>query len=150
MTSGPSVPPQLSDLFTTRSMAPSLAGAPASQASATTIRLEDGLADPALFPVQDLARAAEEVLTEQSDVALNYGPPYAQLLGLIVNHLQEQGITADTEHLMTSYGSSQILAVLPDVLIDPGDTVIIEGLSFLGAVQRFQRAGVQMRHQSTV
>ena len=41
---------------------------------------------------------------------------------------------------MLSYGSGEILALIPQVLVDPGDVVLIEGPSFMVAVRRFELA----------
>jgi 2-aminoadipate transaminase len=45
---------------------------------------------------------------------------------------------------MISYGSSQILALVPQILVDPGDVVIVEGPCFIGAVRSFQEAGAKI------
>ena len=103
-----------------------------------------GLVDPELFPQADLAAAAAAVLQEQTNASLNYGPPAAQLVEQIILRLQGQGISASSQQVLVSYGSSQILALLLDVFIEPGDVVIIEGPSFLGAVGKFAEAGARL------
>jgi DNA-binding transcriptional MocR family regulator len=103
-----------------------------------------GLADPALFPRADLLAATAAVLDEDAADALNYGPTYAGLREQIVGRLRAQGVEAEDENVLISYGSGQVLALLPQVFVDPGDTVIIEGPSFMGAVRNFAEGGARL------
>jgi 2-aminoadipate transaminase len=75
---------------------------------------------------------------------LNYGPTSPQLYEQLSQRLQTQGIRADRDRLLISYGSVQILGLLPDVFIEPGDVVLIEGPSYLGAVDKFCNAGARV------
>jgi len=45
---------------------------------------------------------------------------------------------------ITVNGSSQIIGLLPQVLCDPGDVIIVEGPTFLGAVETFHNFGVRI------
>lgn len=108
------------------------------------ISLAYGLADPAFFPHEELVHAAVETFGTDLDGALNYGPNYAGLISVVAERLRRQGITAVEEQIMLGYGSSQILGLLPQVLVDPGDTVIVEAPTFLGAVNRFRMAGATL------
>ncbi len=145
MTARKSAAKQLHDLYAgrARDVEPLQAG-PAHHGTPAAISIAYGLADPTLFPVQELADATADVLARWTDAALNYGPPSAALLEQLVARLRTQGIAATTEHVLLSYGSSQLLALLPEVLVDPGDVVLIEGPSFLGAVRRFELAGARI------
>ena len=103
-----------------------------------------GLADPALFPRADLLAATADVLERDAAAALNYGPSFAGLREQIVVRLRGQGIEAEDDNVLVSYGSGQILALLPQILVDPGDVVLIEGPSFMGAVRNFKDAGARL------
>ena len=110
-----------------------------------TISLAYGFADPEHFPVKELVEATAEILAEDVNGALNYGPTYPGLVKLVVDRMHARGVTsANTQNVLISYGSSQILALLPQILVDPGDTVIVEGPCFMGAVRSFQEAGAKI------
>ena len=109
-----------------------------------TVSFTYGLADPILFPHAHLAAASAAVLAEEAPLALNYGPPSAQLYEQIILRLQAKGITTDRDRLIIGYGSGQILGLLPDVFVEPGDVVIVEGPTFLGVVVRFVQAGARV------
>jgi 2-aminoadipate transaminase len=136
---------RLDDLFASRArdVNPPLYGA-STPSDVPLISLAYGLADPAMFPQEDLLDAAAQVLAADLDAALNYGPDAPELHDLIVARLQREGVTAEREQVLVGYGSSQILGLLPQVLIEPGDTMIVEAPTFLGAVARFQRSGARM------
>ncbi|MEM8534972.1 MAG: PLP-dependent aminotransferase family protein [Chloroflexota bacterium] len=116
----------------------------ARQGHSSLISFTFGFADPALFPREDLTAASAAVLATDADAALNYGMDFAELRHQIIARLHSQGVTADEENVLISYGSSQLLALLPRVFVDPGDVVIIEGPSFMGAVRSFADAGAHL------
>jgi 2-aminoadipate transaminase len=135
----------LNDLFATRAQdVPAPMYGPLQEGRATMISFAYGLADPALFPRADLVAATAAVLDEDAAAALNYGPSFAGLREQIVARLRSQGVEAENENVLVSYGSSQILALLPQVFVDPGDVVLVEGPTFLGAVRHFADAGARL------
>ncbi|ACL23966.1 aminotransferase-like domain-containing protein [Chloroflexus aggregans] len=136
---------RLTDLFTTRvrEIVPPLFGA-AGEPVRPLISLAYGLADPALFPRAELIAAATQVLAYEAAESLNYAMSYPGLTDQIVARLQAEGVDAQPEQVLVGYGSGQILALLPEIFVEPGDIVIIEGPSFLGAVKRFVQSGARL------
>jgi DNA-binding transcriptional MocR family regulator len=135
----------LADLFTpqARTFVQTGWGAPP-ESPIPLISVAFGLADPALFPREELVEAAAEVLSRDINAALNYGPSDPALRELIAERLRRENVAADPANVLVGYGSGQILGLLPRVLVEPGDTVIIEAPTFLGAVGQFQRAGASL------
>lgn len=133
----------IEDLFTSRARLVPVPPVGPIQGSTPLLSLAFGLADPMLFPCADLLAATSELLS--NDVAaLNYGPPYAKLTEQVVARLRARGIPAEPNNVLISYGSAQVLALLPQLFVEPGDVVLIEGPSFLGAVDRFGSAGARL------
>ncbi len=108
------------------------------------ISLSYGFAGPEMFPVEALTTAAAEVLSEDTDGALNYGQSYAGLVELVAARLRSQGTQTQFDNVLLTYGSSQVLALLPQILVDPGDVVIVEGPTFMGAVKNFLIGGAKL------
>ncbi len=135
---------RIDDLFADRAKqaSPSLYGP--MQGGPEQISFAFGLADPALFPRDELVAATAAVLEQDADGALNYGPSYAGLRQQITARMRSQGIEAEDDNIMIAYGSSQLLALLPQVFVDHGDVVLIEGPSFLGAVRHFADASARL------
>ena len=135
----------LDDLFAARARQSDTSfGWPSTPRREPLISFAYGLADPALFPRAELLAATADVLDHDADLALNYGPSFAGLRDQIVARLRAQGIEAEDTNVLVSYGSGQILALLPQVFVDPGDVVLIEGPSFMGAVRQFGAAGARL------
>lgn len=137
--------PRLDSLFAARAKTalPPIEGA-AQLGQTLLLSLAFGLADPELFPRVELAAATADVLSDDAPAALNYGQPFAGLTQQVLGRLRAQGVEAEPENILLSHGSSQILGLIPEVFVDKGDTVIIEGPSFMGAVRRFAMAGAQL------
>src|SRR5215212_9222778 len=98
----------LQDLFATRAQnSETQFGGPATPRSEPLISLAYGLADPALFPRAELLAATADVLEHDADLALNYGPAYAGLREQLVTRLRAQGVEAEDNNVLVSYGSGQ-------------------------------------------
>jgi 2-aminoadipate transaminase len=110
-------------------------------ASPDIISFAGGLPAPELFPVGDLARAAGEILAADGPASLQYGVTegHLPLRQWICRHLASvEGIEAAPEQVLVTSGSQQGLDLAAKVLIDPGDTVVVENPAYLGALQAFQ------------
>lgn len=109
-----------------------------------TISLAYGDADPAHFPVAALIDAMTHMMQSRVDETLNYAPPDADLLKLIHARMSRHNVNLPLSQYITVNGSSQIIGLLPQVLCDPGDVIIVEGPTFLGAVETFHNFGVRI------
>ena len=107
------------------------------------ISFAGGLPAPELFPVDKMLAATEAVMKENGRVALQYGPTdgYAPLRQHIVNRMKaKNGIDTDISHVLMTAGSQQGLDYVARLFCDPGDVVIMESPSYLGAVNAFKAA----------
>lgn len=112
------------------------------QENEDTISLAYGDADPALFPIDALIGAVDRMLTGNLDVSLNYAPAYAGLVTLVQERMARVAVPLARNQIMLANGSSQVLSLLPQIFCDPGDVIIVEGPSFLGAVETFVNCGL--------
>ncbi len=83
------------------------------------------------------------VLSEKSSAALQYGATegYTPLRQMIADKLTGMGATV--ENVMITTGSQQALDLVGKLLIDPGDRVLVEAPTYLGALQAFTVYGAQ-------
>ncbi len=102
--------------------------------------------DPALFPVEPFRRAMDSVLRRHGHRVLGYGPPagYPPLRAMIAAQLRLKGITVSEEEIVVTSGSQQGIDLVARVLLDPGDTVLVENPTYTGAVQVFHAYGAQL------
>lgn len=137
---------ELADLFTpqARELAPPLWAPPPPEGDIPIISLAYGLADPLVLPREELVEAAAQVVAGDVNAALNYAPNARALVKLVAERLRREGVAANEHQVLLAYGSTQILGLLPQVLISPGDTVLVEAPTFMGAVRQFGRAGARL------
>lgn len=120
-----------------------LSGA-AQQASVPLTSFSFGLADPTMFPREELVDVFAQVMASEGPAALNYGVTHKVLVEQIIERLARQGVQASPEQILVTYGSGQLLGLLPRVFVNPGDIVIIEGPTFMGSVRHFQEGGATL------
>jgi 2-aminoadipate transaminase len=103
------------------------------------ISFAGGLPAPEVFPVAEMTAAAERVLREHGSEALQYGPTegYRPLRELLARHMHRYGIQVSADHVMVTTGSQQALDLIGKLLINPGDRILTEEPTYLGAVQAF-------------
>lgn len=102
------------------------------------ISFAGGLPAPELFPLEEVRRAADTVLTRYGAAALQYStteghPPLREWLAA------RAGITPEHVQIMT--GSQQSLDLIGKMLISEGDAVLVESPTYLGALQSFSPYG---------
>ena len=103
------------------------------------ISLAGGLPAPEVFPVEEFGRAFEKVLAEQGRVALQYSASegYRPLRELLAERLGRFGTRCTADNILITNGSQQALDLIGKVFLNPGDKVLVEKPSYLGAIQAF-------------
>jgi len=101
------------------------------------ISFAGGLPSPDVFPANDFRSACMHVLEEHGPEALQYGTTegFTPLRQMIARHAKRYGITAGPENILITCGSQQALDLIGKVFIDPGDQIIVEKPTYLGALQ---------------
>lgn len=104
-----------------------------------------GLPAPELFPVDEIAAAHAEVLSQSGKAALQYSTTegFGPLREWIAGHLRRRGIPARSDELLITSGSQQGIDLVSRVFLDPGDVVLVESPTYLAAIQAF--AAYQVR-----
>ncbi|MBK8017675.1 MAG: PLP-dependent aminotransferase family protein [Betaproteobacteria bacterium] len=106
--------------------------------------------DEASVPVDDLVAAAERVLRRDGHALALYGLKsgplgYRPLREFIAAKLQrEAAIAVSPDDILITSGSLQGLDLVNAVLLAPGDTAIVEEMTYGGAISRLKRLGVNV------
>ncbi|MDQ6673041.1 MAG: PLP-dependent aminotransferase family protein [Chloroflexota bacterium] len=105
------------------------------------ISLAGGLPAPELFPVDEYRRAFEWVLETDGAQALQYGPSegYRPLRALLAERLTGFGMRSTPDEILVTNGSQQALDLIGKILLNPGDTVLVENPTYMGALQAFNQ-----------
>ncbi|MDH4140124.1 MAG: PLP-dependent aminotransferase family protein [Coriobacteriia bacterium] len=90
-------------------------------------------------PAKTAAGAAHDAILEQGVTALQYGSSEGrpELRRVIVELMAEIGVRVTLDDIVATAGAQQGLDLLAKVFIDPGDTIITEGPTYVGALQAF-------------
>ncbi|GHO71804.1 2-aminoadipate aminotransferase [Ktedonobacter sp. SOSP1-52] len=101
------------------------------------ISFAGGLPAAEIFPVEKVASATQKVLQERGVQALQYGPSegYRPLLELIAQTSSRDGLTVTPENIFIVSGSQQGLDFVGRLLVNPGDRVLVESPTYMGALQ---------------
>jgi len=107
------------------------------------LSLAGGLPAPELLPVDELAAATARVLAARGPAALQYGPTegITALRELVARRLGH-GATPDTTVVTT--GSQQGLDLVARAVLDPGDVVVTEVPTYLGALGALHWSGCRI------
>lgn len=99
-----------------------------------------GLPASEAFPVEAFERAARQVLEHDGASALQYGVTegYRPLREMLARHMHRYGIPATAENVLITTGAQQGLDLVARLLLNPGDRVLTEAPTFLGAIQAFR------------
>ena len=104
------------------------------------ISFAGGMPAPELFPVEKVKAAADAVLEESGRVALQYTSTdgWPRLREQIAERMERKNnIHTDAAHILMTSGSQQGLDYSSRVFVNPGDVIIIESPSYLGALNAF-------------
>jgi 2-aminoadipate transaminase len=109
------------------------------------ISFAGGLPAPELFPIEEIKEAAETLLEQHGQQALQYSTTegYPPLREMLVRHMARYGIAVTIDDVLITSGSQQALDLIGKVLINPGDRVLTENPTYLGALQAFTTYGAE-------
>ncbi len=105
------------------------------------ISLAGGLPAPETFPVEQIKEITKEVLEKHADKALQYGTTkgFTPLRLALARWMEKRyGIPTSKVEIMMVAGSQQALDLAGRVFINPGDLVVVEGPTYLAALQAFK------------
>ena len=103
------------------------------------VSLAGGMPFVRALPTEDVLEVVEAVLSERADVALQYGggqgpPALRERLAML---MAEESTEVDPEDVLVTTGAQQALDLVGKVLIDPGDEIVVEAPSYVGALSAF-------------
>jgi 2-aminoadipate transaminase len=104
------------------------------------ISFAGGLPNPKFFPVDKIAAAAEKVLVKDGAAALQYWVTegFLPLRDYIAQwQSQKTGKSISAEEVLLLSGSQQGLDLVGKIFLNPSSNVLLEGPSYLGAIQAF-------------
>lgn len=103
------------------------------------ISLSGGMPEVSLVPAGTVANAAHDAVLHEGTAALQYGSSEgrAEIRNVVAELMAEIGVRLGPQDIAITAGAQQALDLLGKVFLDPGDVVIAEGPTYVGALQAF-------------
>ena len=104
------------------------------------ISFAGGLPAPELFPVKEIAQVSHDLVEKEGQKLLQYATTEGRptLRAKIAKRMAEKyGTPVDVDDILITTGSQQCLDFAGKLFLDPGDVVLCESPSYLGALNAF-------------
>src|SRR4030042_3767722 len=100
---------------------------------------------PEVFPVDEFKAACDVVLSEVGAQALQYSTTegYLPLREMIARHTARYGISVNPDNILITSGSQQALDLIGKVFINPGDRILVQDPTYMGALQAWNAYGAE-------
>jgi DNA-binding transcriptional MocR family regulator len=112
------------------------------------VSLAGGMPPPDSLPLELVSEIARRLVLTDAGAALQYGSAQGdQLLReSVVEVAAESGVHTHPGDVVITTGSQQALDLLARIFVDPGDTVLVEGPTYVGALAVFRSYEARVRH----
>jgi DNA-binding transcriptional MocR family regulator len=112
------------------------------------VSLAGGMPNLSAFPMEMMASVVEKLITENGQEALQYGSGqgHPKLREQICDVMALEGIRAHPDDVIVTTGSQQALDLISRIFIDPGDVVLVEAPSYVGALGTFHQYEAKVVH----
>lgn len=109
------------------------------------ISFAGGMPAPEVFPIKEFSDACVKVLKENGPASLQYGSTdgYLPLREMIARHTARYGVNVTLDNILPTSGSQQALDLLGKIFINPGDKILVESPTYVGAIQAWKVYGAE-------
>ncbi|MFM8922329.1 MAG: PLP-dependent aminotransferase family protein [Candidatus Nanopelagicaceae bacterium] len=115
------------------------------------VSLAGGMPNLSALPMEMMAEVVRELVATNGTEALQYGSGQGHplLREQICEVMALEGIRASADDVIVTTGSQQALDLISRIFIDPGDVVLVEAPSYVGALGTFSQYQASVVHVET-
>ena len=115
------------------------------------VSLAGGMPNLSALPMEMMAGVVNQLILTNGAEALQYGSGQGQpkLREQICEVMALEGIRANPDDVVITTGSQQALDLISRIFIDPGDVVLVEAPSYVGALGTFRQYEAAVVHVET-
>jgi len=112
------------------------------------VSLAGGMPDLSVLPLDLVGQTLGRLVAERGTTALQYGPGQADpvLREQILQVMRPLQVEADADRIVVTTGSQQALDLITRIFVDPGDVVVAEAPSYVGALGVFRSFQADVVH----
>ena len=115
------------------------------------VSLAGGMPNLSALPMEMMAEVVRDLVATNGTEALQYGSGQGHplLREQICEVMALEGIRASADDVIVTTGSQQALDLISRIFIDPGDVVLVEAPSYVGALGTFSQYQASVVHVET-
>ena len=115
------------------------------------VSLAGGMPNLSALPMEMMASVVSDLILTQGQEALQYGSGqgHPKLREQICEVMALEGIRANPDDVVVTTGSQQALDLISRIFIDPGDVILAEAPSYVGALGTFRQYEASVVHVET-
>jgi 2-aminoadipate transaminase len=104
------------------------------------ISFAGGMPGNDMFPIEEIDEIYNNLSLTEKQVAMQYGPTNGlpTLMESLSDFLRKKGLPVEENRILITTGSLQAINILAKAFIDPGDSILVENPSFIGALSAFK------------
>lgn len=112
------------------------------------VSLAGGMPNISGLPLDYLAELTAKLIRERGPEVLQYGGGQGEeeLREMIVEVMRAEGIRAHVDDITVTSGSQQALDIVTQILLNPGETIVAEAPSYVGALGVFRAYQANVVH----
>ena len=112
------------------------------------VSLAGGMPNLTAIPMETMASIVEKLIKDHGQESLQYGSGqgHPKLREQICDVMALEGIRANPDDILVTTGSQQALDLISRIFIDPGDVVLVEAPSYVGALGTFSQYEASVVH----
>jgi len=112
------------------------------------VSLAGGMPNLSALPMEMMASVVHDLIANHGAEALQYGSGqgHPKLREQICDVMALEGIRANPDDIIVTTGSQQALDLISRIFIDPGDVVLVEAPSYVGALGTFGQYEARVAH----
>lgn len=110
------------------------------------ISFASGIGAANMFPAEEFRKVLQAVMRRDGFGALDYGERngYRPLRESITHILASQGLQTRPGEILVTAGSQQALSLVSQLLLNPGDVILVESPTYAGALDLFRALGFKV------
>lgn len=115
------------------------------------VSLAGGNPDTRLLPHAEIAELSARLIAERGPEILQYGSGagITNIVPTIATLMEPLGATVDKQHLLITTGSQMGIDLASKLFCNPGDVILTEGPTYVGALGTFGAYEIEVRHAAT-
>lgn len=109
------------------------------------ISLATGLPSSELLPVRQFEECVRAIIARDGARAMQYSPQFTPLREWLAGYMTRRGVPSEPDNIFITNGCQHSLSLMSRLFVNPGDTAVIEQITYVGIEHATAGRGAQVR-----